>query len=505
MDPFNFIVFYYDRLQEMNISDCQIYNCIKNQNLKLGQCLIIHGIEFKVFFLQPLEGHINQTTKILCYPSDLQKNISLQKVHFINLSNEKTELITQLPLKLHISKDQQVIINGVLMQAIKCSPSEGIFTQETQWKISNYEEKLIEEIQLIVQNQTDISKQEIFKKHIQPYFLVPRFIKEGSKIKIQNLELIIKKSRPKIGLISCNTQISIIDNEQILFKSMNEDDEQTGLCVQINTLKILQVNTASRNQFVQKRKQLYGIMENYAQYDDKENQIIISQRDLNSRGQSINEFPNFPNTFLTNLHRENEEIDNDLMDFDESNFGAGLHEQNMKLSEMTLPVLFKNIFQKKKHGANRQSLLKQPEQPKCDESFLDQSFGSEANAQLISDASFMIQEDQPHLATLPRYFDDIILFNQQRWLPIMNDGSNQNFIQQFPERKIDLNWIQSKGQNINEDFCKCMICLMEYTDEEVVKTLPCLHYFHNECIDFWLAKSSKCPVCKNRCDEQLKF
>lgn len=28
-----------------------------------------------------------------------------------------------------------------------------------------------------------------------------------------------------------------------------------------------------------------------------------------------------------------------------------------------------------------------------------------------------------------------------------------------------------------------------------------VHYFHNECIDFWLAKSSKCPVCKNRCDE----
>ncbi|CAK78648.1 unnamed protein product (macronuclear) [Paramecium tetraurelia] len=505
MDPFNFIVLYYDRIQEMKISDCQIYNSLRNLKLKLGEFLIIHGIAFKVFFLNPLEGHLNQTTRIICYPSDLQQNVSLQKVHFMNLSNEKRELITQLPLKLHISKDQQIIVNGTLMQAIKCVPNEGIFTPETQWKIINYQDNTIEEIQLLIQNQTDNNKQEIFKKYIQPYFLVPRFIKEGSKIKIQDIELIIKKSQPKMGLITCNTQIFLIDNEQTMFKSLNEDDEQAGLYMQINTLKILEVNTASRNQFVQKRKQFYGMMENFAQYDDKENQIIFSSKDLNSKGQSINEFPNFPNTFLTKLHKDNEEIEIDLMDFDECNFGAGLHEQNMKLSQMTLPVLFKNIFQKKKHGANRQSQLQQPEQPKSDESFLDQSFESDANAQLISDASFLIQEDQPHLATLPRYFDDIVLFNQQRWLPVINDGNNKNFIQQFPERKIDLNWIQNKGQNINEDFCKCMICLMDYTDEEIVKTLPCLHYFHNECIDFWLAKSIKCPVCKYRCDEQVKF
>lgn len=25
----------------------------------------------------------------------------------------------------------------------------------------------------------------------------------------------------------------------------------------------------------------------------------------------------------------------------------------------------------------------------------------------------------------------------------------------------------------NADFCKCMICLMDYADEEVVRTLPC--------------------------------
>jgi len=44
----------------------------------------------------------------------------------------------------------------------------------------------------------------------------------------------------------------------------------------------------------------------------------------------------------------------------------------------------------------------------------------------------------------------------------------------------------------------CMICLMDYENGYVLRTLPCFHSFHAEsCIDNWLMKSKLCPLCKN--------
>ena len=42
----------------------------------------------------------------------------------------------------------------------------------------------------------------------------------------------------------------------------------------------------------------------------------------------------------------------------------------------------------------------------------------------------------------------------------------------------------------------CAICLAKYSPGEEVKTLPCLHCFHSECIEGWLRVNHTCPVCK---------
>lgn len=43
---------------------------------------------------------------------------------------------------------------------------------------------------------------------------------------------------------------------------------------------------------------------------------------------------------------------------------------------------------------------------------------------------------------------------------------------------------------------KCLICLDHFADGDDVKTLPCLHFYHQRCVDQWLRMDNSCPVCK---------
>ncbi|KAE8781497.1 RING-H2 finger protein ATL67-like [Hordeum vulgare] len=44
---------------------------------------------------------------------------------------------------------------------------------------------------------------------------------------------------------------------------------------------------------------------------------------------------------------------------------------------------------------------------------------------------------------------------------------------------------------------QCVVCLAEYEDKDVLRTLPyCGHNFHMVCIDAWLKQHSTCPVCR---------
>lgn len=62
----------------------------------------------------------------------------------------------------------------------------------------------------------------------------------------------------------------------------------------------------------------------------------------------------------------------------------------------------------------------------------------------------------------------------------------------------------SSRNNITDDNNKrnCSICLAPYEVGDNVRTIPCLHYFHHQCIDPWLKSNSSCPVCKHSCLER---
>ncbi|XP_072020687.1 LOW QUALITY PROTEIN: uncharacterized protein [Amphiura filiformis] len=43
---------------------------------------------------------------------------------------------------------------------------------------------------------------------------------------------------------------------------------------------------------------------------------------------------------------------------------------------------------------------------------------------------------------------------------------------------------------------KCTICLCNFEDEEDVRRLPCMHLFHQDCVDRWLSTNKRCPICR---------
>ncbi|XP_054619551.1 E3 ubiquitin-protein ligase RNF115 isoform X2 [Dunckerocampus dactyliophorus] len=56
------------------------------------------------------------------------------------------------------------------------------------------------------------------------------------------------------------------------------------------------------------------------------------------------------------------------------------------------------------------------------------------------------------------------------------------------------------SQEQKECRLECTICREEYSSGESVRKLPCLHYFHSECIVPWLELHDTCPVCRKSLD-----
>ena len=42
----------------------------------------------------------------------------------------------------------------------------------------------------------------------------------------------------------------------------------------------------------------------------------------------------------------------------------------------------------------------------------------------------------------------------------------------------------------------CLICLCDFEVGEKVSSLPCFHCFHTKCIDEWIIRNPRCPICK---------
>eukprot|EP00457_Paulinella_chromatophora_P004092 gb/GEZN01004102.1/.p1 GENE.gb/GEZN01004102.1/~~gb/GEZN01004102.1/.p1 ORF type:complete len:482 (-),score=31.87 gb/GEZN01004102.1/:237-1682(-) len=81
-----------------------------------------------------------------------------------------------------------------------------------------------------------------------------------------------------------------------------------------------------------------------------------------------------------------------------------------------------------------------------------------------------------------------------------NIGVSAQEIEALPTRKyVDRNKPSATGdgkQSESDENKTCRICLCEYETDEVLRTLPCFHSYHSQCIDKWLLSNPKCPICK---------
>ena len=93
----------------------------------------------------------------------------------------------------------------------------------------------------------------------------------------------------------------------------------------------------------------------------------------------------------------------------------------------------------------------------------------------------------PRIADMNRQLFQLQLLMQE--LDIPPERTDQRIIDSLPVHKLT-------SLPSNPEAARCMVCLYDYAISDAVKTLPCFHMFHPDCIQQWLEKSKMCPLCK---------
>ncbi|KAK8582706.1 hypothetical protein V6N13_069478 [Hibiscus sabdariffa] len=76
-------------------------------------------------------------------------------------------------------------------------------------------------------------------------------------------------------------------------------------------------------------------------------------------------------------------------------------------------------------------------------------------------------------------------------LPFSPYGLDDSAIKTLP---LSLYTLKTRPNDSPKD---CAVCLLEFEDNEYVRTLPvCSHAFHVDCIDVWLKSHANCPLCR---------
>uniref|UniRef100_A0A8D2M663 RING-type E3 ubiquitin transferase n=1 Tax=Zonotrichia albicollis TaxID=44394 RepID=A0A8D2M663_ZONAL len=112
-----------------------------------------------------------------------------------------------------------------------------------------------------------------------------------------------------------------------------------------------------------------------------------------------------------------------------------------------------------------------------------------------------------HTSAVRESYEELLQLEDR--LGSVSRGAVQNTIERFTfphkykkRRPQEGKAEQDDGEESDTDE-KCTICLSMLEDGEDVRRLPCMHLFHQVCVDQWLATSKKCPICRVDIETQL--
>lgn len=125
--------------------------------------------------------------------------------------------------------------------------------------------------------------------------------------------------------------------------------------------------------------------------------------------------------------------------------------------------------------------------------------------------------------------DDLLQWQLQHPMPWPGDAAGQDAAAAVPPEYVELpgvprsynsveaamlmsllghekwNYTYVRDEDNGEGDAECRVCLCDYEPGEEIVRLPCMHYAHLQCMEAWLIRSPRCPICRTGVREVLRM
>jgi hypothetical protein len=494
------------------------------------------NVVFKVHSCEPEFGKVTKGSILHLY-KESKLSTPLVKVVVGASNSNRINIVTSQHMKYHfqlnnylnhLEIDQTLVVNSCELSVSYANPSGGKITPETiieieRERIGEVKEMIIncfhDQIQWLMSRRTGISDldQCITKKIIKPYFQgVKRIAEKNSSFQIDGCEFIICDCEPMRGYVGRETIIrceSLPSKKIFTAKQIREDRNLAKkLQMQVSTTQ-----DGRSGQTNNRQRTLLGLEDliqqrlNQEMMEEEKSSYSPYSTGNDTSGQLRVNPTQATRTMMPNLGVDERQRSSSLL-----NSGSSPNRQPSSPIPDEHTHIHNSYLQRQlnnhQDNYNTENRLIPETRPMRNLPFASVTFDNVNNPQYHRN-TVLINNDNNEMP-LDMGNDLINLLMQLGQGPGMgmvlrpsqrveNKGASRVQINRLPERTIEQRFVDDKS--LHEDLKKCHICLLEYERGDKARTLPCMHFFHKDCIDSWLNKNKTCPICKTNCDADVKY